>query len=115
NFTIVDHNGRFVGEAVAESHFAVTVPPGEYLFIADAENTDVVHANLAPGLVYYIAVAAQMGAFSAGVNMDPIKPTEEEWRKIPEYLKESKRLVSLLSAGQGELNADPEKLRKMVA
>ena len=114
NFTIVDQNGRFVGEAVAESHFAVTVPPGEYLFIADAENTAVVHANLAPGLIYYVNVAAQMGAFSAGVNMDPVKPSEAEWREIPKSLAESKRLISLLAQGQGELNADPNKLRKIV-
>jgi hypothetical protein len=114
NFTIVDQSGRFVGEAVAESHFAVTVPPGEYLFIADAENTDVVHANLAPGLIYYINVAAQMGALSAGVNMDPVKPTEPEWREIPKSLAESKRLIAMLSSGQTELNSDPSKLRKMV-
>jgi len=114
NFTIVDQNGRFVGEAVAESHFAVTVPPGEYLFIADAENTDVVHANLAPGRVYYVNVAAQMGALSAGVNLDPVRPSEAEWREIPKSLAESNRLIALVAQGQAELNADPANLRKIV-
>ena len=34
NFAILDQQGHWIGDAVAQSHFAVQLPPGEYMFVA---------------------------------------------------------------------------------
>src|SRR4051812_10248497 len=49
NFTILDQDGDLLGDSVAESHFAVDLPAGQYFFVAKAENADVVRANLSVG------------------------------------------------------------------
>src|SRR5688572_2321883 len=95
NFTIVDQAGQWLGEAVAESHFAVQLPPGTYQFVAHAEDTDVVQATVAPDRIYYVLVTPQMGAFSAAVHLDPVKPNEAEWKDVPQMLAETKRLIPL--------------------
>src|SRR5258708_29744080 len=46
NFAILDQQGHWVGDAVAQSHFAVALPPGQYMFVAWAENTATLTANL---------------------------------------------------------------------
>src|SRR5262249_19140836 len=37
--TILEDNGRFLGDSLPESYFAVLEPPGPHVFIAWAENT----------------------------------------------------------------------------
>ncbi len=114
NFTIIDQAGNFVGDSVAEAHFAVQVPPGTYLFIANAEDTDVVQATLAPDRIYYVEVIPQMGALSAAVKLDPVKPSEPEWNQVPKMLAETKRLIPLHDQGQQELKSDPAKLAEYI-
>jgi len=114
NFTIVDHNGRFIGDAVANSHFAVQVPPGEYFFIADGENTEVVHATLAPGKVYYVEVAARMGILTARVSIEPLRRDTDAWRAIVGSLAATRRLVPLSSTGQAEIDRNAKAVQRRV-
>src|SRR4051812_454101 len=47
--TIIDEHGDFVGDSLAHAAFARKYPPGRHLFVAWAENTDVLQADLAAG------------------------------------------------------------------
>lgn len=114
-FMIIDQNGRFLGEATASSHFAVDLAPGEYLFIAEGENTAVMHANLAANHVYYAEVLAKMGLLIARVALEPIKPGTDAWQALPELLTDTQRYAPLLEAGQASLAENPNTIAKRIA
>jgi hypothetical protein len=97
NFSILDQQGRWIGEAVAKSQFAVELPPGEYMFVGWAENTAALKATLAPGRVYYVKVDPSMGFGSARVTLEAITPRHADWRELPTWLSETTRLETLPS------------------
>lgn len=114
-FMIIDQNGRFIGESTANSHFAVDVPPGEYLFIAEGENTAVMHANVAANHLYYVEVTAKMGILIARVALEPIKPGSEAWNELQQSLAETQRLTPLAQAGQAALAAKSKAIVDRIA
>ncbi len=114
-FMIIEQNGRFMGESTAGGHFPAILAPGEYLFIAEGENTAVMHANLAPDRLYYVDVDPKMGVFSARVGLEPIKPGSDAWRKVPEMLNDTKRFIPLIPQGQAALDAESSDIQKRVA
>jgi hypothetical protein len=102
NFAILDQSGRFYGESVAKSNFAVRVPAGRFFFLARAfENADIVRATVEPGRLYFIRVIPKFGVILARVTLDPIKPTEPDWEKLPAWIEQSNKLVPLLGASTG--------------
>jgi hypothetical protein len=105
---ILDENGRFLGDAMAQSHFAVVMPPGRHMFAVWAENTDAVGAELAPGRVYYVEVMPTMGAFSAQMHLRAIKPSLPSWQHLQEWLTRSKQLIADMAAGQSNLDRRPQ-------
>ena len=108
NFAIVDQASNFLGEAVAQSHFAIQVPPGQYFFIArGGEGTDMVRAQLAAGNLYVVRVMPRMGLWQASVMLDPIKRSEPEWSSVPRWLAESHRLLQLTTAPQYAATGSP--------
>lgn len=104
-FMIIDQNGHFVGDSTAGGHFSAELPPGEYLFIAEGENTAVMHANLGPDRLYYVEVVPKMGIFSARVGLEPIKPGGEGWSTVGQTLRETTRFIPLAKEGQASLDA----------
>lgn len=97
--TILDEEGRFVGQSPAHTHFAVSMPPGPHMFISWAENVDALQADLAPGKTYFVEVAPTMGVFSARVHLRALKPGSEKWSQQPEWLRGTQQLQSDRAAG----------------
>jgi hypothetical protein len=87
--TILDDKGRFLGDALPSSRFAVKVPSGEHTFIVWAENTGVLKANLAPGKIYFVEVSLSMGFGSASAELLAIKPSTENWAELDEWLADT--------------------------
>lgn len=114
-FMIIDQIGHFVGESTAGGHFPAELAPGEYLFIAEGENTAVMHANLAPDRLYYVEVDPKMGFFKARVGLKPIKPGSDIWKKVPEMLGSTDRYVPMVQAGQAELDANAADIQERIA
>lgn len=98
NFSVLDHQGNFLGESVAKSHFAIQVPPGEYFFLAKAENTDVVHAKLGAGRIYFVGVTPRFGTTHARVALSAIKPSQPEWSTLRRSMAVTTRLVPVRNA-----------------
>jgi hypothetical protein len=102
--TVLDGRGRFLGDSLPESWFAVKMPPGDHVFVGWAENTSALRAQLLPGRTYYVEVAPKMGAFSARVQLLAITPRAESWGELREWLDESRQLVPDEANGQAYLN-----------
>lgn len=81
NFRIYDKD-IFLGSLSSGKYLVYECDPGQHLFWAGAENRDYVEANLEPNAVYVINAEGQMGAFVAGVNLKPLKPTEFKDKKL---------------------------------
>lgn len=62
---IMDDQANFLGTAIAGGHFGVTRAPGPQKFIVWSEVTDVLVADLAPGLVYFAEIIPRMGLMRA--------------------------------------------------
>jgi hypothetical protein len=112
--TILDERGSFLGESLAESQFAVTLPAGKHLFISWAENTGALQADLAPGKTYYVEVSPTMGALSARVHLFALTPHSENWAKLEEWLRDSKPYDSDQPAGQAYLATRQDDVRERV-
>jgi hypothetical protein len=106
NFRIVDHAGRFVGDALAGSYFVVRPLPGEYVFILDERDVDVLYANVAPGFVYYVVVAPEPGSFTPRAHFEPVRPTDRKWNLLGRDLSDPEA-VPLFEKGQAALERDP--------
>ena len=97
NFSIIDQAGNLLGDAVARAHFALTLPAGRYFFFArGGENTDVVQAEVGVGRLYYVHVIPNTGAWLARVELDPIKPNEQDARALPDWLATTDHLAPLI-------------------
>lgn len=120
-FRIIDHTGHFVGDAVTSSYFVVRTKPGESVFILGDDDIDVLYANLAPGLVYYVDVVPVAGSFAPRAVFQPVKPGDPEWVQVERQLESKDPLVPDVARGQAELDHDPllqnriERAKKMWA
>jgi hypothetical protein len=114
-FTIIDHGGRFVGVSTADAHFAVQLVPGDYYFIADGENIDMMRAVVAEWRIYYVEVVPKMGLLYARVGLDPLKAGDAEWTDLPKWLAETERFVPLFDGGQAMLNRDQAGIQQRIA
>lgn len=106
--TVIDDHGRFVGQSSKKSHFSVTVPAGPHVFIAWAENTAALKADLAPGKTYFVEVAPKLGGFSARAHLLALTPKSESWSKLPEWLAETAGYTPDPLAGQAFLDGRKE-------
>src|SRR5262249_23107516 len=91
---ILDEHGRFLGESVGHSHFAVKVSPGDHTFVGCAQNTAALRASLAGGKTYFVEVAPRMGCFGNRVQLLAITPRAETWNHRESWLGDTKQLVT---------------------
>lgn len=112
--TILNDQGAFLGDSVAETQFAVLVAPGRHLFLAWAENTAPLLCDLLPGRVYYVEVSPRMGFFSPRVQLLAITPRSDNWRELGSWLAESTQLIPNMSAGQAYLSERHDAVQKRI-
>ena len=103
------HVAFFLGESVANSHFAVALPPGEHVFVCyhgsdPIARNDAMRAALAPGRTYFVEISPNMG----GVEILAITPRAESWKQITGWLADTKELVPDRAAGQKEIDEDDD-------
>lgn len=74
--TLLDDRMRFLGDSLSSRCFAVTVDPGERMFVGWGANTAVLSADLQPGQVYFVDVSLRIGAVSTRTNLFASPPPE---------------------------------------
>ncbi len=102
--TIMDDQGRFIGDSTAGSCFATPVPAGKHLFIGWAENTAALQADLAPGRVYFVEVSSRLGWWSARVQLLAITPHSKQWAKLKDWVSDCDKFRPDEGGGQAYLN-----------
>lgn len=112
--TILDEKGRFLGDSLPESYFAVNVTPGEHVFISWAENTGALRANVAAGKIYFVEVSPKMGALSARVHLLGITPRAKSWAKLDTWMSESKAYAPDERSGQAYLAGRSDDVRERI-
>ena len=105
-FLILDGQGKFVGEPLAEGYHSIEVPAGEVTFYAEAENTAAVKGTVEAGRTYYLLVDPRFGLLSAQVELLVIKPGGRAWDKTQGWIKELTPYEVQLMAGDGSVNGD---------
>jgi len=103
NTTILDEEGRFLGDAQGHSHFVVCVPQGKHLFISWAENTDVLEADLLEGRTYYVLVDISFGLLSPRVHLLAMTPRNPNWSRRETWVGGSRPFIPDVAAGEAYL------------
>ncbi|MBW2455009.1 MAG: hypothetical protein JRI68_10885 [Deltaproteobacteria bacterium] len=103
--TICDDQGKFLGDAPPVSHFSVGLPPGRHTFVAWAENTAALRAEVAAGQTYFVEVALQAGSMTPRVELFARKPRTEPFALVPTWLAQTDRLEAERAAGQASLSS----------
>ncbi len=68
---------KFIGVLGADSFIQYKTTPGKHLFMARAENWACVEAELEGGKSYFILATARMGAWKAGVVLNPVNKEDD--------------------------------------
>jgi hypothetical protein len=115
NFAILDQEGHWIGDAVAKSHFAVSLNPGTYTFIGWAENTAALKATLAEGRTYYVEVVPSMGFGSAHVTLEALTPRDEDWKELPGWMHDTQGLEALPAGAEYIAGRHDDAMKKVAA
>lgn len=113
-FRIIDDQGRFIGDSRASSWFAVHLPAGRHVFVAHADNTAPMVANLAAGRVYFVEVAAKMGVMSARVHLYRLAPGTENWPNVRQWLGETQAYEPDFASGQTSVDAKADDVQELI-
>jgi hypothetical protein len=118
--TLFDETGRFLGQPIAKSHYAVVVEPGERMLFVQAGyalglSVKAAKLNLAPDKTYFVFVGYRKGAFTKKLDIMPLNSSSKEWGKISEWTRRTKRYEADLRGGQAHLEENPEDLKKKLS
>jgi len=115
-YQVVDEKGTFLGEILANSRFAVLVPPGDHVFVAFHDGdplarNDAMRARLLPGRTYYVQVQPNM----TGVAILAITPRVDAWNDLTTWLKDTKQLSPDHAAGQAYMDEHRDDVQDEIA
>lgn len=101
--TLMDGKGRFLGDTMPGTHFAVKMPPGEHLFISWGEITSSVKATLAAGKVYFVEAYSPTGPGSPFLALRAVTLSSSSWAKVDEWVTHTQGLKPNEEQGQAYL------------
>lgn len=116
--TIVDEKGRYLGESLPESYFAVKMPPGEHLIVGFTDHTHALKANLVAGKIYYVHVVANEDNWSPRFSLLGITPRSKDYGRIDDWMAKANAFVPDEKGGHEMLakhNVDAEVLKGQAA
>jgi hypothetical protein len=103
--TILDSHGRFLGDSLAGSYFAVRVAPGRNVFVSCAANTSALEANLTAGRIYFVEVSVKPGFMHTRFHLLAVRPGAPSWKKLDTWMTESAAFLPDEQAGQRGLSS----------
>jgi len=94
--TILDEEGRFLGDSLPSGCFTAHVQPGRRMFIGVGANTAALDATLEAGRIYYVEVVIRLGSISSRAQLFGVHPGKDSdaqlrrwWRECDHYQVES--------------------------
>ena len=100
---IIDQDGKYIGESTPSSYFYSDLEPGNYTFIAWAEGTHSMKANLKSGKTYYVKVTPHIGAWAARFHLDAIKKDSKDWKEKEKWMTELPLYIPNVAEGQKKI------------
>ena len=108
---VIDEQATFLGTALPGIHFSVVRPPGRQLFVVSSGTDDVLVADLAPGMVYFVEVSS-----AAGMICRPSRRGTELWPYKEQMIDETAQFrVDLAAAAEqtkSKLDARRQKVKE---
>lgn len=98
--TIVDEKGRYLGESLPESYFAVKMPPGDHLIIGFSDTTHALKATLAAGKIYYVHVVANEDNWAPRFSLLGITPRSKDYGHIDDWMSKANAYAPDEKGGQ---------------
>lgn len=90
--TIIDEDGRFLGDSLPSACFAARVQPGRHVLVGLASNTAALQADVEGGRVYYVEVVIRLGSLSSRAHLFAVHPGKDSdasllrwWRECDHY------------------------------
>jgi hypothetical protein len=115
-FTLLNHEARYLGDSLPRSHHAVALQPGQHIFVCWAENSGALQATLAADRVYYVKVMSELGSFSPRCHLFAVTPRNAMWSELPRWLSATDQHAVNLELGQSfvnsRINAAKEEVRR---
>lgn len=104
-------DGDYVGKFHQEQYLKLYIKPGKHVISAKAENLYVMEAQLEAGKTYVINTEVKMGAFYAGVHLDPVTTkNERRFRRVQKSLAKSK----IRTFNEAELRKKTEEYKEII-
>ena len=113
--TLLDGKGRFLGDILPATHFAVKMPAGEHVFISWGQNTSAVKATLVANKVYYVEAYGPTGAGTPRLELRAVTLHSPTYGKIDEWLQKTQPLAPNESAGQAYLQKEASGVTSVIS
>lgn len=110
---VMDDQANFLGTAIAGGHFAVARAPGPQKFVVWSEVTDILVADLAPGLVYFVEVVPRMGVMRARFSFKAAHRGTDLFPYPKDDLEGTQRYLVDASAAREEMDDAEERREKL--
>jgi hypothetical protein len=104
--TLLDGKGRFLGDILPATHFAVKVPAGDHVFISWGENTSAIKATLAAKKIYFVEAYGPTGANTPRLELRAVTLDSTSYGKTDEWLARTAPLAPNEAAGQAYLQKE---------
>ncbi len=101
--TIVDEKGRYLGESLPESNFAVKMPPGEHIIVGYTNTAHALKAKLIGGRVYYVHIVANEDNWAPRFSLLALGPRSKDYGHIDEWLAKTTSYTPDEKGGQDHL------------
>lgn len=112
---IITSEGKYLGESIAKSYFAASLPAGKYTFIVDGENTHALKANLKAGKTYYVRLLVHFGTWSPRFHLVAYRPGAELWEEKDKFIADCEFYMPDREAGQKNVvDARAEDMKKLI-
>jgi hypothetical protein len=105
--TLIDGKGRFLGDTLPGTYFAVKMPPGDHVFVSWGENASAVKATVVAGKTYYVEAYGPGGPGTPPLALRAVGLTSPSWAAVDGWLASGKALTPDEAKGQEYLQHDP--------
>jgi hypothetical protein len=113
--TIMDGKGRFLGDTLPGTYFAVKMPPGEHLFLSWGESVSPVKATVVGGKIYFVEAYSPTGPGTPRLSLRAVTLRSSNYGKTDEWMTHATPLAPAEATGQAYLQKEASGVQSAIA
>lgn len=113
--TILDGKGRFLGDTLPGTYFAVRMPAGEHMFLSWGESVSPVKATVAAGKVYFVEAYSPTGLGTPALALRAVTLHSANYGKTEEWMTHATPLSPAEDKGQAYLQNEASGVQSAIA